>query len=576
MAAGILKLLERDMTEKLCEICEYILTDGCSDKRTSFTFLREELEKFKKPIDDDFDGKKNEDDVTDPEDTENEELYDPDDIPRFWRRYLVNEKATGSEDVIPGDGEDRKGTKDLDTPNGETDETDPADDLDPTDPTEPSDENLTPEERKKAEKERKKAEKEEAKRKKQEEKDKKSAEDGKKKEEEAARKKQNPLYQKIKSGIELCPYDEREKTNKYLALYCAIVRHAADFDTSKIDVPHLTPKETHRIYELVCQDYPEFFWMRTYQYTYRGEDVFAMQLSFRFTDEKGNLNAREIREKRKAIRSAAKYYTAGITRATDRYEAALTIYRRLILNFDYDGVGLNARVDRDDTREDTLRSLHAALVGKKVVCAGYAVAMQYLLQTVGIPCATVVSERDTKGISHAFNLMKIGKKCYYIDSTWGDASNTQTGDENANTVKYDYFCVPLRELKLARTRDYILNHTPRLEYYPFLEEMNFTDLEYHRAHGYYIQHYDEKAIKDVIEKTVRRYDRKEMGDFAIHLRCPVSELKDVEMRLLRTNGISTILESLRTSLPKKYAKLLEGKAFLLSNEATGTIRIFFQ
>ena len=576
----ILSLLDETRREMLLGLCEYILKKGDGEP-TSFTYLNEVMDQLRKS--------EIPEEPEDPEDPDNTEggddssdmLYDPDTIPRIWKRYLLNEKASGSVDTISADagGEQTVAPLVADA-DGDTDPTDTpvVTDIpdDPADPDKGDKGNKGNKEDKAALKLLKKQQKEEEAARKKAAKEENRNKKKQAKEEEDTRKKRNPLHGKIKSGIELCPYDEREKTNPKLALYCAILRHIADFDNTPFSVSSITVKDLEIIYSMVENDYPELFWTKGYRYRYSGDIVSEVTITFRCTDASGNIDAKQIREKRNEIRAMAKTYTAGIKKTTDPYEAVLTIYRRLILSLDYDDVGLDAGAGRDTSKDDTLRSLHSALVGKKVVCAGYAVAMQYLLQKVGIPCASVTSEKTTRNKYHAFNLVKIGKKCYYLDATWGDQSTTKKGTAYSKDVFYNYFLVPLSEFKLASSHDYTLMHTPNRELYPFLEDMEYSDLEYHRVHGYYLGHYDDARIKAALEKTVATYDSKEMGDFAFNLRCPVSEFRDFTRRLIDNGGLGRAVRAVLPTLKGKNAKLLSNDYTYWANDKTGTIRIKFK
>ena len=61
---------------------------------------------------------------------------------------------------------------------------------------------------------------------------------------------------------------------------------------------------------------------------------------------------------------------------------------------------------------------YGALIRKKAVCEGYAKAFTLLARRAGIPCVYVTG--TTYGIAHAWNLVKVGGKYRYIDTTWDD------------------------------------------------------------------------------------------------------------------------------------------------------------
>ena len=76
-----------------------------------------------------------------------------------------------------------------------------------------------------------------------------------------------------------------------------------------------------------------------------------------------------------------------------------------------------------------------ALIRKLCVCDGYAYGFLKVMKSMNIPCKVVHGTAD--GVSHAWNMVKIGKKWYHIDVTWDDPI---IENSNANTVpKYDYF-----------------------------------------------------------------------------------------------------------------------------------------
>ncbi len=337
-------------------------------------------------------------------------------------------------------------------------------------------------------------------------KDKKKLDKQQEKENKAALSLQKKMYK-------ILPKEKDEDSNPKVKLYNEIVRHAMAYDVEFFSRCGVTDDgELEKIYSYVLGDYPEIFWLDGYRYNPEG-----IQLNYRCVDEDGNLDVKQIDRKREALKKASKQFTKGITRKTKPYDALLTIYRRLVLTLDYDGRGLQARVDEDITKDDRLRSLYSAIVEHKVVCAGYAVAMQYLLQSVGISCGYVSSNR-AGGSGHAFNALKIGKYCYYLDATWGDRSNTNTGDFGKNDIRYDYCCVPLREFLMTDKSQEVF-HSPNSRLYPELEEFKDTNHEYFRFRKAYLVRYDEEAIVNVFASAASTYDEKEMGSFTVGFRC---------------------------------------------------------
>ncbi len=78
------------------------------------------------------------------------------------------------------------------------------------------------------------------------------------------------------------------------------------------------------------------------------------------------------------------------------------------------------------TGEDD-QSIAGVFWKKSAVCAGYAGAVQYLLERLDIPCIYV--DGSTKGSTegHAWDIVKIGQEYYYVDATNGDQPDFLNG-----------------------------------------------------------------------------------------------------------------------------------------------------
>lgn len=70
---------------------------------------------------------------------------------------------------------------------------------------------------------------------------------------------------------------------------------------------------------------------------------------------------------------------------------------------------------------------YEALVNKKSVCQGYAMLFYKMATEAGVPCRLVTSS------DHAWNIVKIGKKWYHVDTTWDDPISSKP------ILRYDYF-----------------------------------------------------------------------------------------------------------------------------------------
>lgn len=602
-ADWILENLDTVRKNNVDEIAEKIQTNTAengeegqsSDVYNSFSFMHEVGEQIRNLEEDveheDIDGE----DYSDL-------LYDPNRTPRFWKRYfrvneedeeknaeemMLDDSLDDSEELSsishldyirkikpnsPRDAEDIDDLGDLD--DEDEDFSDLMDDLGDENPEEDLDDGLDDsldslldvedEEQSEAEDakdsaaEDKKLAKAEKEKLKAQEKERKKQEKEKRKQEKAqAKKSREKALNKAKGkteGDRKVPFEPEEEYNPKVRVYNEIVRHAYNYDESPFPRGELSENELADIFYCAKNDYPELFWLDTYK---RNAEVISLE--FRCKTPSGELDVKQINRKLKELRTGAKYFTNGITKKTDPYKALMTIYKRLILTLDYDGKGLDARIDQDKTKDDRLRSLHSAIVRHKTVCAGYAVAMQYLLQSVGIPCGYVISEVSGNSC-HAFNIVKIGKYCYYLDATWGDMSNTKNGSRNNDIISYSYCCVPYSDFVLTKDANRY-NHIPNHEMYSwFNKDLKSNRHEYYRYNKAYVSRYNEDDLVRIFAGCASRYDAKEDGRFTVSFKCTGNELAKQLCTMLTTGrNYFRIIEKAKQVVAKNKTavKLLE-------------------
>lgn len=85
----------------------------------------------------------------------------------------------------------------------------------------------------------------------------------------------------------------------------------------------------------------------------------------------------------------------------------------------------------------TKYTAYAAIVGstKQAVCHGYALLFYKMCTEAGVPCRFVTGTGWTggKSVPHAWNMVKLKSKWYFVDVTWDDVDLLRT------TCVYDYF-----------------------------------------------------------------------------------------------------------------------------------------
>jgi len=105
-------------------------------------------------------------------------------------------------------------------------------------------------------------------------------------------------------------------------------------------------------------------------------------------------------------------------------------YERIKIIYDYVTENVSYDNEHDDTSEDrTAYSAYGALINGVSLCQGNAQLMYRLLTMSGIS-SRIIPGKGNDDANHAWNIARIGRKYYYLDSTW---------DEGFSEENYRYF-----------------------------------------------------------------------------------------------------------------------------------------
>lgn len=229
-----------------------------------------------------------------------------------------------------------------------------------------------------------------------------------------------------------------------------------------------------RSYHAVLKDHPEIFWVhnreKIYKTTYSDSDYCVFTPGYTYTDG-------EIDEIQTAMEQSFQEVRALIPEDASDYEKVRIVYTYVIDHTQY------------QTGEDD-QSIAGVFWKKSAVCAGYAGAVQYLLERLDIPCVYV--DGSTKGSTegHAWDIVKIGQEYYYVDATNGDQPDFLNGDaaqlEEHKTIIYDYLC-PFPE-------EYERTYTPSEEL--TVPACTAKDLDFYVLNQGYFEDYSWQDIYD--------------------------------------------------------------------------------
>ena len=229
-----------------------------------------------------------------------------------------------------------------------------------------------------------------------------------------------------------------------------------------------------RSYHAVLKDHPEIFWVhnreKIYKTTYSDSDYCVFTPGYTYTDG-------EIDEIQTAMEQSFQEVRALIPEDASDYEKVRIVYTYVIDHTQY------------QTGEDD-QSIAGVFWKKSAVCAGYAGAVQYLLERLDSPCIYV--DGSTKGSTegHAWDIVKIGQEYYYVDATNGDQPDFLNGDaaqlEEHKTIIYDYLC-PFPE-------EYEKTYTPSEEL--TVPACTAKDLDFYVLNQGYFEDYSWQDIYD--------------------------------------------------------------------------------
>lgn len=102
-------------------------------------------------------------------------------------------------------------------------------------------------------------------------------------------------------------------------------------------------------------------------------------------------------------------------------DAGMADYEKVKRIYDY--ICSNVTYDYDNLNDDTYKlkyTAYAALIHKTAVCQGYAALVYRMMEDAGVDTRLVAGTGG--GGAHGWNIVKLGSRYYYLDSTW-DAGN---------------------------------------------------------------------------------------------------------------------------------------------------------
>lgn len=222
-------------------------------------------------------------------------------------------------------------------------------------------------------------------------------------------------------------------------------------------------------YHAVLQDHPEVFWVHNRETTYT--TFYSTYSEF----EPGyRISQDEIPDIQEAMDGAYQQIISGFSQDVTDYDKARAVYEYVISNTVYE-------------YSDDDQSIAGVFRDGQAVCAGYAGAVQYLLERMGVECLYVTGDMKNSAEDHAWNVVNLDGNYYYLDATNGDQPGFLQEDEvevSEGTVLYDYLCpFPAEYENMVQSHDQFS-----------LPECTATDQNYYVRNGSCFSGYDGNVI----------------------------------------------------------------------------------
>ena len=270
-------------------------------------------------------------------------------------------------------------------------------------------------------------------------------------------------------------YDHISKPQQelYAEIYLLLKNHGEDV---LVDAPD--EASIGSVFLCVLNDHPEIYYTEGYgyrKYTVGGKIFFTMSGKYIYSKDECAFYDQKLEE-------ATRAYLSGFTKYDNEYTRVKSVYTKVIKQTKYD------REARDN------QNLLSVLLYGKSVCQGYAKAVQYLLNNLGVEC-TVVTGKSKGGEGHAWNLVKIDGDYYYLDATWGDEEYRELSGEKkvpGREVSYDFLNVTSDDIAGTHTADNVVS----------MPVCTSREANYYVKEGLYFDSYNERELAVALKMAV--------------------------------------------------------------------------
>lgn len=259
-------------------------------------------------------------------------------------------------------------------------------------------------------------------------------------------------------------YEQLDETGKavYDEMLSVMLKQEEKISLSTIDMDIM-----NHAYTALCSDYGGLFWVNGYVYTRytKGGEPVSLEFSPKYT-----MNKEERQRLQGEIDRVVEEWFAGISINDSDYEKAKYVYELLALKTDY--------VENAENSQNII----SVFIKRQTVCQGYACAVQYLLEQLGVQ--SMIVSGKALGEPHAWNLICLDGEYYYMDATWGNNGYRNKEGVETSFIDYNYMAMTTAEMQMG--------HEPDME----IDLPQCTDVlnNYYIKEGKYIEEWQPEQI----------------------------------------------------------------------------------
>lgn len=286
--------------------------------------------------------------------------------------------------------------------------------------------------------------------------------------------------------IELVGPTESNETLLYKKILTALESYK-----SEVYVGVVNADEVFETFKRVLTDHPEIFYVKSgSRFTFNGLGTLSWQLAY---------PKHQIIQMQEKFNEKTKHILSAIIDPNDsELNKVLAIHDYIVNNNTYD----YENFQKGTIPQESYTAYGALIVGRSV-CEGYAEAVQWLLNNVGIKNEYVVG--TSRNQAHAWNLVNIDGAYYHLDATWDDP----VSGNGMDILSYRYFLISSSELR----KDHKWNKSeyPKAESKRYAYFHSISDADRHGAYIYYTNSSDNERLYKISvdgeEKTALTEER---------------------------------------------------------------------